>query len=159
MLEGRLKEALHVVRTSACSLPEVIIHGDFHPGNVLFDNQKAAVLLDFEYASVGSPLVDLAYACVMFFASDITSGINNESAKRFLDTYSAALDHREIGWTDWMKNPSCIGEFNARMTLSAFLMLFWAVEGIAAAKAIEKEEYEHGLRLALRLLAKPLVIF
>jgi hypothetical protein len=43
-----------------------LIHGDFHPGNVLFGAQDVVAIIDFEYLTVASPLYDLAYALVMF---------------------------------------------------------------------------------------------
>lgn len=43
-----------------------LIHGDFHPGNILFSDGKAVAVIDFEYLSVEPPLYDLAYALIMF---------------------------------------------------------------------------------------------
>ncbi|MEM9622655.1 MAG: phosphotransferase [Pseudomonadota bacterium] len=37
-----------------------LLHGDFWPGNVLWQDQQLAAVLDWEDASVGSPLSDLA---------------------------------------------------------------------------------------------------
>jgi aminoglycoside phosphotransferase (APT) family kinase protein len=38
-------------------------HGDFGPRNILWDGTRPVGLLDFEYARVGDPLDDVAYAC------------------------------------------------------------------------------------------------
>ena len=43
-----------------------LVHGDFHPGNVLFDGDKALCVIDMDYAYCGQPSFDLAYACITF---------------------------------------------------------------------------------------------
>lgn len=43
-----------------------LIHGDFHPGNLLFSDGQAVAIIDFEYLSIEPPLYDLAYALIMF---------------------------------------------------------------------------------------------
>jgi aminoglycoside phosphotransferase (APT) family kinase protein len=54
----RLRDALI---ESAPSQREVcLVHGDFHYGNVLFDRGRVTAVLDWEIASLGDPLVDVA---------------------------------------------------------------------------------------------------
>ncbi|MBU6455821.1 MAG: phosphotransferase [Cyanobacteria bacterium REEB67] len=43
-----------------------IVHGDFHPGNVLFIGAEAQYAIDLDYAHIENPLYDLAYATLMF---------------------------------------------------------------------------------------------
>jgi thiamine kinase-like enzyme len=43
-----------------------IVHGDFHPGNVLFIGDEAVYAIDLDYAHIENPLYDLAYAALMF---------------------------------------------------------------------------------------------
>jgi aminoglycoside phosphotransferase len=40
----------------------VVVHGDFGPQNVLVDDQRISGLLDWEFARVGEPVDDLAWA-------------------------------------------------------------------------------------------------
>ena len=40
----------------------VIVHGDFGPQNVLIDNGQVSALLDWEFAHLGQPVEDLAWA-------------------------------------------------------------------------------------------------
>lgn len=149
----RLVGALAIASNSRCDMPALIVHGDFHPGNILFVDGKASVLLDLEYASIGSPLIDLAYACVMFFAScDITAGINKPAANHFLSHYNISLSD-QLPWKNWFLREDCAAEFRARIDLAAFLMLFWAIEGLASCdtEAGEKD-FAYGLRLSCFLL-------
>jgi len=43
----------------ACGIPDSLVHGDFHPGNVRGDDQRL-VLLDWGDCGVGHPLLDQA---------------------------------------------------------------------------------------------------
>ena len=44
-------------RVAACGLPDTLVHGDFHPGN-LRGNEGSLVLLDWGDCGVGHPLLD-----------------------------------------------------------------------------------------------------
>jgi Phosphotransferase enzyme family len=44
---------------ASCGVPETLVHGDFHPGNVRGDEQ-ALVLLDWGDSAVGHPMLDQA---------------------------------------------------------------------------------------------------
>lgn len=43
-----------------------LLHGDFHPGNLIFENDKIKGVIDWDYARIDDPLFDLAYARLMF---------------------------------------------------------------------------------------------
>ncbi len=43
-----------------------LIHGDFHPGNVLWCNGRIKAFLDFEHAHFEHPVYDVAYGLIMF---------------------------------------------------------------------------------------------
>jgi aminoglycoside phosphotransferase (APT) family kinase protein len=47
----------------------VLVHGDYHYGNMLFKDGRVVALLDGEIAQVGQPLLDLACLCVVAQAS------------------------------------------------------------------------------------------
>ena len=48
------------------SWPQQVIHGDWHPGNMLFSNGKVAVVLDFDSIRVAPAVVDLANGMLQF---------------------------------------------------------------------------------------------
>lgn len=57
----------------------VLVHGDYHPGNLLFRDKKVAAVLDFEYAHFESPLFDLGYAALFFCSrKNPESAIDNQ---------------------------------------------------------------------------------
>jgi Ser/Thr protein kinase RdoA (MazF antagonist) len=45
---------------------QALIHGDFHPGNVLFAQDSVKAVIDWDFARLDDPLFDLAYARMMF---------------------------------------------------------------------------------------------
>jgi Ser/Thr protein kinase RdoA (MazF antagonist) len=46
--------------------PQQIIHGDWHPGNMLFSNGKIVAVLDFDSLKVSNTLTDLANGALQF---------------------------------------------------------------------------------------------
>jgi aminoglycoside phosphotransferase len=73
---GRAPEALRLVgavlrtiqRVDPCAVPglpgtgPVIVHGDFGPQNVLIEGGAVTALVDWEFAHIGQPVEDLAWA-------------------------------------------------------------------------------------------------
>jgi aminoglycoside phosphotransferase (APT) family kinase protein len=59
--------------------PATIVHGDFRLGNTLFASEAPARLeavLDWEMATIGDPLADIGYLCMMWTeAGDATGGL------------------------------------------------------------------------------------
>jgi hypothetical protein len=47
----------------ACGLPETLVHGDFHPGNVRFSAMVPPAVLDWGDAFLGNPAFDLIRLC------------------------------------------------------------------------------------------------
>ncbi len=48
------------------SWPEQVVHGDWHPGNMLFNKGKIVALLDFDSIKIAQPITDLANAMLQF---------------------------------------------------------------------------------------------
>ena len=49
--------------------PATIVHGDFRLGNTIFAADapaRLAAVLDWEMATIGDPLADLGYLCMMW---------------------------------------------------------------------------------------------
>jgi aminoglycoside phosphotransferase (APT) family kinase protein len=57
--------------------PATIVHGDFRLGNTIFAPQapaRLAAVLDWEMATIGDPLADLGYLCMMWTEADDPRG-------------------------------------------------------------------------------------
>jgi aminoglycoside phosphotransferase (APT) family kinase protein len=65
--------------------PATIVHGDYRLGNTLFASQAPAHLaavLDWEMATIGDPLADIGYLCMMWSeAGDPTGGLREHLGK------------------------------------------------------------------------------
>jgi len=48
------------------SWPEQIVHGDWHPGNMLFSNSELIAVLDFDSVKIASTVTDLANGMLQF---------------------------------------------------------------------------------------------
>ncbi|MBE3143783.1 MAG: phosphotransferase, partial [Planctomycetes bacterium] len=48
------------------SWAEQVVHGDWHPGNMLFDKDKLVAVLDFDSVKIAPPITDLANAMLQF---------------------------------------------------------------------------------------------
>lgn len=58
--------ARRVTETGFESWPRGIVHGDWHPGNLLFREGEVAAVLDFDSARIEPRVVDIANACLQF---------------------------------------------------------------------------------------------
>jgi aminoglycoside phosphotransferase (APT) family kinase protein len=52
----------------------VLVHGDYHFGNMLFRQQQVTAVLDWEIAELGHPLLDLCCLCVVFQSGEEGEG-------------------------------------------------------------------------------------
>ncbi len=71
LLCERIEEMYHdaAARTGAlgvASFPVQIIHGDWHPGNMLFQGDRIAAVLDHDNAGVGQRILDIANGALQF---------------------------------------------------------------------------------------------
>jgi hypothetical protein len=147
---------------------KLMIHGDFHPGNVLFRNEKAVCVIDWDYAHLEDPLLELAYGLIMFsgkFGSTDHDFLDQEIANAFLSGYW--LGCRSCGWslnrafgdeslnalTDQVEGDSDIAVqsilLRPYIKLAASLILLWA---------LSKQGLHHEHQAAIVLKAVRLVL-
>ena len=50
--------------------PPVLVHGDYHFGNMLFDHGRVAAVVDWEIAQLGQPLLDLCCISLSHVSAD-----------------------------------------------------------------------------------------
>jgi aminoglycoside phosphotransferase (APT) family kinase protein len=61
----------------------VLVHRDFHPGNVLWSGSEVSAVIDWSSASIGAPEVDVAHCRV-----NLAVALGLDAADRFLSTYA-----------------------------------------------------------------------
>ncbi len=60
MDETRVRNFLNAGMLRKTRNPRVLLHGDYWPGNILWQNNKLVAVIDWEDAALGDPLADLA---------------------------------------------------------------------------------------------------
>jgi aminoglycoside phosphotransferase (APT) family kinase protein len=65
--------AARLQETRPAERPPVLVHGDYHYGNMLFREGRVVALLDWEIAQLGQPLLDLA--CLGMVAREQDVGV------------------------------------------------------------------------------------
>jgi len=83
-----------------------VCHGDFHPGNVMFDSGQVTGVLDWSGAQLADHEHDVAVSLVLTAVAapalpgDVPSDVFGEFADRYLDTYSRrhALDPERLSY-------------------------------------------------------------
>lgn len=161
-IRGRLGQAIVRVSLSDKSATPLLLHGDYHPGNVLFfkdeEGASAVNLVDFDYLRRGHPFFDLGYGLIMFARSQ--QSMQSKSTKRTFDhvldlQLGSAFLHGYIQTLH--QDPAEKDEFKIRkaevmaachsprlptyVTIALFLILDWAVEKLLTGPACFADVY------------------
>lgn len=87
----RIQKAVNIVKNFQNNLQKqdiCFIHGDYHPGNIIFKENEIIGLLDFDFSRSGSFLEDLAYTVMMFLRNyKQPFEFNEEDYQKFLNWY------------------------------------------------------------------------
>lgn len=78
--EGQIRDALEPIWPRPPRNADVLLHGDYWPGNLIWKNGTLAAVIDWEDAARGDPLGDLANArleLLFFFGPDATDAFTN----------------------------------------------------------------------------------
>jgi aminoglycoside phosphotransferase (APT) family kinase protein len=82
MGEARIRAALEAARPVAQLNDSVLLHGDYWPGNILWNGGELVAVIDWEDARVGDPLADLANSRIEFLWA-----FGVEAMREFTDRY------------------------------------------------------------------------
>jgi homoserine kinase type II len=89
-----LAEEAHVLGRAAGQLPEVIVHSDYHPGNLRFMGDEISGLVDFDWAKVDLRAFDVGLA-VWYFCVSWQGGADGRvrlgAARALLEGYQRRL--------------------------------------------------------------------
>ena len=87
MNEGSIRDALESAWPVRQTNPDVLLHGDYWPGNVLWKDGELAAVIDWEDARVGDPLADLANSRL-----EILFEFGRQSMEAFTQRYHSLTD-------------------------------------------------------------------
>jgi len=90
--EGRIRDALEAIWPLTQTNPSALLHGDYWPGNLLWQNGKLAAVIDWEDAQVGDPLVDLGITRL-----EMMWWFGSEAMQRFTTDYQAHMPVLDFG--------------------------------------------------------------
>lgn len=144
----------------------VLVHGDYHPGNLLFVGSSLRAILDFEYAHMEQRPYDLAYAAVMFctrWPARLQSHCDDDKLDGSLRT--AYLEAFLSGYRKQC-NPASDSEASAALAsadafcdaylpylrLSCYLLIYWLIGEHARATTHTGLPLARALRHSLRAL-------
>jgi homoserine kinase type II len=73
-------------------VPEILIHCDYHPGNLKFSDVKGIGIFDFDWSKIDYRLFDIALALAYFTSlwNDPAVGLRPDKFSLFLSTYNQA---------------------------------------------------------------------
>lgn len=120
--------------------PQIVIHCDYHPGNLQFTGEQVSALFDFDWSKIDARCFDVGLAMFYFFVSwdaDQNGRLDIEGAELFLKSYQAAFDDTAgIGPLSALEL-SCLP---AMITAGNLYVFNWALLDIAH-KLVDPVEY------------------
>lgn len=151
---------------------EILVHGDFHPGNVLFPAEveaaKRAYIVDFDHMHLESPLYDLSYALIMFAKSSVgnsgsasllgTQKVDMKLAEAFLDSYFAVVaalppySSRVVNFKKTLSGEHAAHNLIHYLSLACYLILDWAVEKLVSGPSEFSDIYTELIEMTTNFL-------
>ncbi len=133
------------------AMPRLIIHGDYHPGNLKFQNGKVAGVFDFDWAKMETRCFDISLAINYFCTSweETKDGeLLVDRVETFLGAYlEAAKEMEGLGSLNNLEL-ECLP---AVMMMSNLAIMDWTVNDFYKTRP-DPEEYQTYLRHSVRLL-------
>ena len=95
--EGRIRATLEAVWPLPRRNKSVLLHGDFWPGNILWEKGEPVAVIDWEDAAVGDPLADLANSRL-----EILWAFGSDAMRDFTGHYKAmtTVDFTDLPYWD-----------------------------------------------------------
>jgi homoserine kinase type II len=133
------------------SFPEVVIHSDFHPGNLVFDGDEICGLVDFDWSKTDLRAFDVALA-VWYFCASWDDGRDGElrldDAREFLQAYQTVL----LSGADCPAfGPDELACFPHLLSAANIYVLFWGLRDYFG-KDVDPDEYLVYLRHAVQFI-------
>jgi aminoglycoside phosphotransferase (APT) family kinase protein len=89
--EPILEDALGWLAAHARPTPRTtLVHGDYRTGNLVYDDDRIAAVLDWEFACVGDPMLDVAWVCARSNRMESDRVCYLLPRERFLERYERA---------------------------------------------------------------------
>lgn len=110
-----LVEAFAWMRAHAPEAPRLsLVHGEYRPGNFLYEDDRIVAVLDWEFAHLGDPVEDLGWACMkQYRIGDNESGMfpREEFIKRYEEYAGFTVDRDALHFWEVFSNVKVIAIF------------------------------------------------
>lgn len=135
-LNGELSRLVVELRSKSRDR-KTLIHGDYHPGNVLFSKPNAVCgVVDYGDLQSGERIQDVAYGALTFsLSTDIENAAANEDSAVSEARLKAFISAYEREWRRRGQAESGSDEeLGHWVKLSAFLIIYWCLDRMAECK-------------------------
>jgi homoserine kinase type II len=131
-------------------MPQMVIHCDYHPGNLKFEGDRVTALFDFDWSKVDYRCFDVGLALFYFFTSwEAEDGhLRLEEASRFLKAYQGTLVN---GQTPCPLDSNELKYLPALINAANIYVLNWTIEDYYN-KSVDPQEYLVFLAHAVELI-------
>jgi aminoglycoside phosphotransferase (APT) family kinase protein len=138
--EGTFERAADVATSPWAGGPDVFLHRDFHPGNILWLDGQVSAVVDWSSACVGPAAVDVAHCRVNLAL------LRDSSAADAFDTGEPSWDVRAaLDFLPWSPDPSAVDRWPEGPLIPAWM----ARGGTEPPAAVIREHYLAFVRRAL----------
>lgn len=96
LAEGRIRDTLAALWPLQQHNKTTLLHGDFWPGNLLWQDGQLVGIIDWEDAALGDPLVDLANSRL-----EILFAFGDDAMQQFTAEYQALTQHDVTNLPYW----------------------------------------------------------
>ena len=93
----KLKRLLSTKNDTQYKGSRVFLHGDYWPGNILWDQKKITGVVDWEYAAIGDPFSDLAVTSL-----ELRYEFGVKGMKKLSEIYSSFLSIDKFRYSLWL---------------------------------------------------------
>ena len=134
------------------SLPELVIHCDYHPGNLKFSNGEVVGMFDFDWSKIDKRCFDVALGLVYFFSSwggQDEGVLHLDGVARFLRAYQDAFEYPHATGA---LNPLEVRFLPAMIAAGNLYVMNWALQDYAH-KSVDPHEYLIYLRHHVSMIA------
>lgn len=154
-LDQKIEELIEFFQSlEAQALPELVIHCDYHPGNLKFQDERVVGLFDFDWAKKDYRIFDVALAIFYFFAEwegTQDGELRIDEASNFISSYQQVMQSSNVVPPLSGDELAQLGRFIESANL---YVLNWSIDDLLH-KEVHVEEYVpfllHGIRTAIWL--------
>ncbi len=146
---SRLHQALNQIECQ--EIVQLVIHSDYHPGNLKFQGAQATALFDFDWSKMDARCFDVGLAIWYFFVeweAERDGSLRLDDIDWFVETYQNSFQGKSGVY------PMSVVELGCLVTMieaASLYVLNWAIQDYYS-KEVDPAEYLHDLQHCVNAL-------